>query len=113
MMKKHILPLSLCLLLAACSVKLMVPNQTDVDRVSDKFPNYTLANLSEGKTLYQNHCGSCHKLKKPSDLTEEQWRDIVPKMARKVNKKENNVLDERKQDLILKYLLTMRDAPKR
>lgn len=82
------------------------PTQADVDRVADKFPGYTVAQMTEGKSLYETHCGTCHALKKPSSETESEWRRIVPWMAKKVNKN-SMVLDAAKEDQILKYLVTM------
>lgn len=88
------------------------PSQGDVDRVQSKFPGYTLAELNEGKTLFEKHCDICHALQPPASQTEEKWRKIVPDMSDKVNRKEGNVLDEKAEDLILKYLITMSDAPR-
>ena len=96
---------------SACSVKLLVPSQTDVDRVSRKYSGYSLTELNEGKTLYQQQCGNCHGLKKPSSRTEAQWNEIVPKMTKKANKNAE-VISAKTQELILKYLITMSTAPK-
>lgn len=82
------------------------PSQADVDRVADKFPGYSVDQMSEGKSLYETHCGTCHALKKPSSETESEWRRIVPVMVKKVNKN-GMVLDASKEDQILKYVVTM------
>lgn len=88
------------------------PSQGDVDRVQAKFPGYTLAELNEGKTLYEKHCNICHPLAAPTAHSEEQWRKVVPVMVVKVNRKQNNVLDAKGEDLILKYVVTMSGAEK-
>lgn len=102
--------LLLLALVAACSSKLLLPTQTDVDNVSVKFPNYTLAQLQQGKINYEKYCGTCHKLYKPTDFDEPKWQHEVPDMARKMKRKQNIDLDAATQDNILKYLLTMRLA---
>lgn len=111
-MKRTIFISIVALFTGCASAKLLTPSQSDVDRVQSKFSNYTLAELNQGKALFEQHCGSCHGLKNPSSRTEERWRKIVPKMSEKVNKKEHNVLDANAQDKLLKYLITMSTAPK-
>lgn len=106
-MKKLVYVTATVLMIGCASTKLVAPMQTDADRMQDKYPGYTLAQLSEGKALYEKHCGQCHGYKNPAKFTESQWSKIVPKMTAKVNKKEGDVLDAQKQDLILKYVTTM------
>lgn len=89
---------------SACGVKLLMPSEQDVTRVSDKFPGYTLSELSQGKTLYEENCKKCHGLKAPEKLSEEKWRKIVPPMAKKAN------ISTGEEELILKYLITMSGA---
>jgi hypothetical protein len=50
-MKNKILTIASILFLAGCSIQLMTPTQSDVDRVKTKYPDYTLAELNEGKAL--------------------------------------------------------------
>jgi len=81
-------------------------SESDIDRGAAKFPGYTLAELNEGKKLYENNCAKCHELKKPTSESEASWRKIVPEMTAKANKK-GMVIDSKSQDLILKYVITM------
>jgi len=99
--------------LAACSAKLVTPMQEDADRVKPKYPDITLTELTEGKALFEQYCGTCHGYKKPRSRSEEEWKNIVPKMVRKVNKKQPDAIDSAEQKKILKYVITMKDAPKR
>jgi cytochrome c2 len=108
---------TLCILLipifAACSFKLATPAQSDVDRVAGKYPGYTLADLNQGEALFQTTCNRCHKLKNPTSRNEKKWNSIVPKMIGKLNKKQGKVvIDDKQQELILRYLVTMNSAPK-
>lgn len=97
----------------ACSVKLIAPAQSDVERVSAKYPGYTLTELNGGKALFEQTCSKCHKLKNPASRNEDKWKKIVPKMMAKLNKKEGRqVLDDRQQESILKYIITMNLAAK-
>ncbi|TNE79618.1 MAG: hypothetical protein EP332_10320 [Bacteroidetes bacterium] len=99
--------LSAVMMSCASTKVVTAPAQTDVDRVQEQFPGYTLAQLNEGKSLYESHCGNCHALKKPGDESEKEWREEVPKMVQKVNRKENITLGDEKEELILRYVLTM------
>ena len=93
---------------SACSAKLMAPTQSDVNRVSGKYPGYSLAELHADKALYESTCSRCHGLKNPRSRSEERWDKIVPKMIGKLNKKEGReVIDASQQAAILRYLVTM------
>lgn len=105
-MKKILIP-ALLVLAVACSKKLSP--EAGVQKMTEKYPGYTLAQFQEGKSLYEGNCGRCHDLKKPSSLDEAGWSKVVPPMVSKVNKKAGStVIDEGKQELILHYLVTMR-----
>lgn len=83
-------------------------SQSDVDRVSSKFPGYTHAQLEAGRTLFVENCQSCHALKDPRDFSEDHLRKVVPAMVNKVNERAGTpVLDAAEGDLILKYMITM------
>ncbi|MBN8702580.1 MAG: hypothetical protein J0M08_05920 [Bacteroidetes bacterium] len=121
---RNLIYIGIILLAIACSKKTSAPAQletktetrsqaqVDVDRVSSKYPGYTVAALNEGKNLYEQNCGSCHGLVKPSDYTEEQWIKIVPGMAKKTNKKAGKeVVDANGQESILRYVVTVSTRP--
>lgn len=111
-MKKSCILLSI-ILLSACSAKLIAPAQSDVDRVSSKYPGYTLADLNAGKDLYQHTCNRCHFLYNPHSRSEEKWQGIVPTMINRLNRrKHKEVVDSHQQELILRYLGTMSAQPK-
>lgn len=97
-----------CILLFACSaVKLATPTQTDVDRAQADFPGNTLADLNQGKSLYEKKCTVCHGLKDPKKYSREKLDKIVPGMSKKANKKQEGAVNASQQELILKYMVTM------
>jgi cytochrome c5 len=102
-MKRSIVFVSL-LFLTACSAKLVSPTQTDADRVAQRMPGTTLADLQEGKALYQTKCSQCHALKKPSSKTESEWQQIIPIMAKRAEKAHKDLIDGHAQVQIMKYL---------
>lgn len=101
--------ISLALLLSvlvACSAKLAIPTQADADKGAAKFPGYTLSDMNAGKSAFEVNCGKCHGLKKPSSRTEDQWKETVPRMVKKANKKEEKINAKTQED-ILRYLIVM------
>lgn len=106
-----VLIVSLAILAGCASSQKLAPTQADVDRVSSKFPGYTLEALTQGKTLYEQNCGTCHKLYKPRTKSEASWQQIVPSMVKKAVKKGAKI-DAAGEELILKYLITQGPAAK-
>ena len=107
-MLKLITIFSMSLLAGCVATKVvMAPQQSDVDRMATKYPGYTLTQLNEGKTNYELYCQACHDLKKPSNWKEQEWVEIVPDMVKKSNRKKKTSINDKTQDLILKYLVTM------
>lgn len=101
--------------LAACgSAKLLTPTQADADRGAQKHQGLTLAQLTNGKALYEQHCQTCHALIAPSKESEAEWQKAVPSMSKMVNKKAGKeVLGAKEQEDILRYVLVMREAAKK
>ena len=77
-MKYKVLALSVvALVLYSCSSKSNIPT-ADVPKEKVLSPE-----LAEGKSLYENSCGRCHKLYDVKDYTAEQWKPIVLRMQKK------------------------------
>lgn len=106
---KRIIYISIALMVVGCAAsKSLTPTQGDVDRVSSEFAGYTLADLEQGKKLYEENCGLCHKLYKPSRENEQGWNNIVPEMVKKTNRKQaKEAVTPEGEELIRKYLITM------
>ncbi len=105
-MKKNIILIS-TVILVACSSKVLLPTQADVERVNKKFPGITLSELNDGKIKFEQNCGSCHSLSKSFHESESEIRKIMPEMAQKAN------VDSKTEELILKYLVTINSAEKK
>lgn len=79
-----------------------IPRPTEADRArgATRFPDLTLAELTEGRTLYVSRCGSCHALKRPTELTAGQWEAEVGEMREKNGVK----LSDAEARAIVRYL---------
>jgi mono/diheme cytochrome c family protein len=104
-MKKGIIVLGLVILTACGTTKVIT--QADADRGGIKYPGMTLAELQQGKIDYEQNCGTCHGLKKPTSKFPEQWQKIVPDMVGRAHKAGKAPISAAKEASILKYLVTM------
>ncbi len=110
MIKKYFV-VGLMLIAASCSssksAKSTSSAQSDVERGAAKFPGYTLEDLNKGKAIYTKNCVACHGLKDPKLYSEESLRGIVPNMVVKANNKLGMVIDDKDEEVLMKYLITM------
>lgn len=87
--------------LAACGGSAVPePTVADASRGSLHFPDLTLSELSQGRSLYVSRCGSCHALKPPRELPAEQWQAEVGEMRAKNGVK----LSDSEAQAIVRYL---------
>jgi hypothetical protein len=66
------------ILFCACSPALYMPSEVDSSRTG-----ISTDSLLIGRTLYINHCGSCHNLHLPEQYTRRHWEKEIPDMQRK------------------------------
>ena len=102
--KKYISIGVLLLAFAGCAAPLLIPTRQDLALAPANGNGANLDSIREGYILYVNKCGGCHYLYRPTKFTEEKWRKELPEMAGKAK------LSQQQQELVLKYLLTMREA---
>ncbi len=76
------------------------PTAADANRGSAHFPDLTLSELNQGRSLYLSRCGSCHVLKRPAELAPEQWQVEVAEMRSKNGVKLSDV----EAQAIVRYL---------
>ena len=90
-------------LLAGCGASpIPRPTAADATRASVHFPDVTLSELEHGRTLYVSRCGSCHILKRPSELAPDRWQGEVSEMREKNGVKLSDV----EARAIVRYLTT-------
>lgn len=106
-MKKVILLATIVAVVSCTASKSAVPTQADADAAQQSFPGATLADLKNGKTLYEANCGLCHKLHAPADFDINAWHNVVPPMVQKVNQNQMK-LNENDERLILMYVTSVR-----
>jgi cytochrome c5 len=107
-MKRITIILSVFLLTACGSSKLITPTQADVDREKFNNPGLTLAQLELGMANYRTYCNVCHELYSPTSHNAEQWQAIVPDMVQKNNgRPQGEKIDPATEESILTYLITM------
>ncbi|MFM1931239.1 MAG: hypothetical protein RL226_542 [Bacteroidota bacterium] len=106
---RYLLVLGIAVFIYACGTsKATVPTSDDLTRAQAAHPEYTMEDLQEGRRLYTTYCGSCHPLKKPASRDEQDWRQIVPSMAGKANKKaKSEVITAAGTEQIIRYLTAM------
>ena len=100
-MKKVLIILSAAFLVACAATSPMVPAQNDADQATKEIPGITLADLNEGKSIFEQKCRKCHSLKKPFRKTDEEIKDAMPRMAKRAK------IDSRQRELVFNYLVTM------
>ncbi len=118
MIKKGILSIACALLIANCgtskkSANTILPaanavefSEADIAKAKSEFPNLTLADLDAGKQIYTQKCNACHGLKKITDYSTQSWKQIVPDMVQKANKKTANAINASQQEQLLKYVVS-------
>src|SRR6478609_366829 len=85
-MKRRRFPFTLLLGLvaAACGGSAVpMPTSADAARGSGRYPDLTVNELSQGRSLYLGRCGSCHALRRPGELAPERWPAEVSEMRTK------------------------------
>ncbi len=76
--------LVMILFLAACSPALYLPTIEDANQTGISTDSLIL-----GRSLYVNHCGSCHNLL-PEQYTSKHWQQKMPEMQLKAKISDEN-----------------------
>ena len=100
-MKKIITLLFISVLFACAAYKPHIPVQADAERAAQKYPGATLADLEQGRAIFEEKCHKCHGLKKPFRKDEVKIAKVLPRMAHRAK------LDSKQEALVLEYLTTM------
>ena len=74
------------LFLFSCGTKQVATTTTTLSEPIAEVPSNKLTpELAEGKNLYDNSCGNCHKLYEPKKFTQEEWKPILVRMQKKAH----------------------------
>ncbi len=65
----------------------------------------SVAQLEEGRGLYEKNCAMCHELFVPNRFGEAKWRHEVSDMVPMANSEKNAGISKDQEALILAYLL--------
>jgi cytochrome c5 len=76
-MKALLLALAPCLLLASCATR-MAPLPDEAMAARSGRP---VSTLQRGHAVYLAHCGRCHQLILPQDVSRDDWHVVTPGMA--------------------------------
>jgi hypothetical protein len=93
------------LLIICCKTRQVIPPpppENEVSIAQKRWPEADSVSLHNGFALYSGKCNRCHELYKPLEYTEEEWDDVLPKMARKAH------ISPEEKELIRRYLFTRR-----
>lgn len=97
----------LIFLISACTTGRNAASKKQVDKQESlAVSKLTLSPEAErGKASFEKHCQTCHGLKKPSSFTENQWKNLVPKMSGMANKNAGTtIITEEDKNNILLYV---------
>ncbi|WP_318350401.1 c-type cytochrome [Aquipluma nitroreducens] len=86
--------LAAAIIFGACSPTLYLPTINDASRAG-----ISTDSLMAGRTLYINHCGSCHNLHLPEQYTQAHWEKVMPGMRLKAK------ISEEEAKLISNFVL--------
>lgn len=102
-MRAFSLALACSLVLGAAGCRSLVPNATleDIQWARGRWADATPGQIDEGRTLFINKCGGCHRLHAPSAVSHARWAEVVRTMAPRTR------LFDREADLITRYLLAV------
>lgn len=91
MKARNIIYFFICIIAISCTAQLYIPSSDDV---------IIRTHLTEGRSLYINHCGNCHNLHLPKEYNRDEWKNYLDNMQHKAK-----ISDDEKK-LIYDYLVS-------
>jgi mono/diheme cytochrome c family protein len=86
---------------AGCAGQIPPPMDADALRAQERWPGTTVAELTQGRSLYIDHCSGCHSLYRPASQPAREWAAIVTEMADRAK------LDTDRSHAVIRYLTAM------
>lgn len=82
----------------------LIPGEAELKAIQTRYADVTMQTLNDGYAVFSGPCTKCHRLKKVSKRTEEEWQKSVNLMAKKAK------ISEIQKDALWKYILAIRAA---
>lgn len=98
MKSKWIAIIALSVLIFSCSKKVAAPVASNEVKVTEVIKPELPTAIAEGKTLYENSCGRCHKLFPAAKHDKSGWSGTLDRMAPKAR------ITEEQKKLVYDYL---------
>lgn len=103
---KNIIAIALFVIvfLVSCTPKTIPVKETSstISQTSTVATAPSLDKLEQGKTIYDNSCGTCHDLPNPTDFTSVEWIGIMNSMAPKAK------LTDEQHQLVYDYVVSVK-----
>ena len=80
----------------------IIPGNSELTAIKTKYPDATLAQLTEGHSIYTGACTNCHGQKNIFKRSEASWLHEIDDMSPKAN------LAPAQKDALTKYILSMK-----
>jgi mono/diheme cytochrome c family protein len=84
-------------ILSDCSPK--TGKSTTASTTTKTEAHYSDAQVAEGKTIFTDNCGRCHKLINPADKSVDKWNSVLPTMIHKAK------LSDEQGELVRAYVM--------
>ena len=89
----------------SCASAIPDPREADLLTLPNDLSGMTLEDLREGRRLYVENCGGCHRLRTPDERTPAQWTEAFVKMRKRVR------LTTHEEDRLIAYLRAFARRP--
>lgn len=66
---------------AGCAASLPRPSAATAARAQGRWPDSSLAQLEQGRSVFVQRCSGCHALPLPDTRTEAEWKKVLDEMA--------------------------------
>ncbi len=66
---------------AGCAAALPHPSAASAARAQGRWPDSSLAQLEQGRSVFAQRCSGCHALPLPDSRTEAEWKKVLDEMA--------------------------------
>jgi hypothetical protein len=96
---------SLIFCMMSCGTAIPDPQEADLRMLPGDLSGISLNDLRNGRKLYVQNCGGCHRLKPPQEQTDSQWIESYAKMRTRVE------LNRSEEERLLAYLRAFAKRP--